>query len=1203
MQIKEIFEKPIDRNIQGVIKVGQETDANTKQELDEYVVTRELQENFADFFTAYERSLDGPTDDMGVWISGFFGSGKSHFLKILSYVLENRIVDGKPAIDYFQNKITDQMTLNQMQRAANTPTDVILFNIDSKSKTGAKHEDNAIINVFLQVFNEMQGFSDKDNWIAALERRLCDSGKYDVFKEKFAEIDGKMNWETGRDHYAFKLSTIKQALIASDSLKADDAEGFIKQIGHPYSFSIEDFAKLVNDYISKTGRRVIFLVDEVGQFVGESVQRMLNLQTVVEELGFATQGKAWVVVTSQQAIDQVSDQRINGQDFSKIQGRFKTRINMSSANVDEVIRKRILTKNHIAQRELENEYIDKSATINNMIDFDDGVTRKNYTSAMDFANNYPFLPYQFNLLQDVLTAVRTHGSDGKHLSEGERSMLSIFQESAIASEERNIGGLIPFSLFYEGLDQFLDHTHRIVIQRTLDDDILNPNHEANPFDAQVLKVLFMVKYVDNFKATLHNVVTLMIDEIDIDRINLEKKVQNSLERLQKQGLIEKNIESFEFLTDTEQDVNQEIQKQEVTSADIIEEMGSFIFGGQKTALSDKYKYPKLNGRYVFTFNRFIDDTPIGKFDNELTLRIITPGSEYFNDEKALAAYSFQSSKDIFVVLPATETKYLEYIERAKKIKKFMLGRLNNTDSRFKKVVEQRGTDRQALLEQAHSNLNTAIDASTIYIDGKVIEGNGDLSTRLAEAEKKTVDNAYRNLEYINAAKSENDIFTLLKDDDAINLETDENSQALESVDQYIQKSTVVVDHTSPKTIISHFHRVPFGYIEEDTEWLIAKLFVAGRIKLRLNGEAVNRFDGRFSERTIVDLITKKQYNEKLAISPQKQVTEQDTHMMREFAKNVLDRSLTDSNPEQMISHLKAMAYTQLDSLKKYQNSNSRFPGQNALSDGIELLNRLLSNQESDDFISAIQKNNEELLKWRDQFDEKGISEFYKSQTQQDIWKQGLQDLDIYAKSRDLISDSGLEKTIDEITTLLHSNTVEGTVPHIKELHTVFNTQFSQILDAKNTEIQAQINATSDIALEQLAASSVETEFKNKLENQFKNQIARIKHEAEDSANLNDLIAKPVQAEAQVKNLRHQISIESEKLSQEQRNVSEQQDANMPSPVPTKLVKREAYIDLKELPISRPHKVTGEADLDAYLLEMKKQLLIKLQDVDELNISI
>lgn len=180
MQIKEMFAKKIDREIQGVIIVGQGEDSNVSQELEEYVVTRELQKHFADFYSAYKKGIVGTTPKMGVWVSGFFGSGKSHFLKILSYLLENRQVGSRKALDYFieDKKIVDPIVLADMKLAAETSTDVILFNIDSKSESTGKQNKDAIVNVFLKVFNEMQGFCGSIPHVADLERRLSEEGRY-----------------------------------------------------------------------------------------------------------------------------------------------------------------------------------------------------------------------------------------------------------------------------------------------------------------------------------------------------------------------------------------------------------------------------------------------------------------------------------------------------------------------------------------------------------------------------------------------------------------------------------------------------------------------------------------------------------------------------------------------------------------------------------------------------------------------------------------------------------------------------------------------------------------------------------------------------------------------------------------------------------------------------------------------------------------
>ena len=401
MMIKDLFVKPIDRDIKGVIKVGQDDSSNVRQELEEYVVTRELQKHFAEFFSSYKRGILGTTDKMGVWISGFFGSGKSHFLKILSYLLDNREVDGKAAIDYFidDKKIIDNAVLADMRLAANVPTDVVLFNIDSKGETSGKQSKDAIVSVFLKVFNEMQGFCGSIPFLADLERKLTDNGKYDEFKTRFEDSFGSP-WKEARNDFDFIQDDVVEVLSDMGFMSEEAARNWCEKAAEPYSISIERFAELVKKYIDKKGNNhhIVFLVDEIGQYIGDDSKLMLNLQTVTEDLGTACRGKAWIIVTSQQDIDSIT--KVKGNDFSKIQGRFDTRLSLSSANVDEVIRKRILEKNALGKETLALLYDEKATIIRNLIDFKECAEKKFYSGREDFAAVYPFIPYQFTAFLD-----------------------------------------------------------------------------------------------------------------------------------------------------------------------------------------------------------------------------------------------------------------------------------------------------------------------------------------------------------------------------------------------------------------------------------------------------------------------------------------------------------------------------------------------------------------------------------------------------------------------------------------------------------------------------------------------------------------------------------------------------------------------------------------------------------------------------------
>ena len=167
MKLQTMFQKDINRDINGVVKVAQNDDNSLKQELSEYIITRELRRHFSTFFDNYSRAIDRPTDKIGVWISGFFGSGKSHFLKMLSYLLSNQEVCGKRVMDYFADKFDDPMMYAQAVKCTSVPTESILFNIDivgpiNKDKT-------AVLRVFAKMFYNHCGFYGDDLKIAAVK--------------------------------------------------------------------------------------------------------------------------------------------------------------------------------------------------------------------------------------------------------------------------------------------------------------------------------------------------------------------------------------------------------------------------------------------------------------------------------------------------------------------------------------------------------------------------------------------------------------------------------------------------------------------------------------------------------------------------------------------------------------------------------------------------------------------------------------------------------------------------------------------------------------------------------------------------------------------------------------------------------------------------------------------------------------------------
>ena len=659
MKIQSMFQKDINRDINGVVKVAQDDEKSLHQELSEYIITKELRRHFRTFFDNYTKAIDQPTDKMGVWISGFFGSGKSHFLKMLSYLLSNKEVQGVPAIDYFKDKFDDPMMYAQAVRCVSIPTESILFNIDIEGPINK--DKTAVLRTFAKMFYNHCGFYGDDLKIAKLERFIDRQGKTEEFRQKFEEVNGGP-WVETRDSFAFFEDDVVEVLQSVLGMSEQAARNWFNG-EETNELSIAQLVSDIKEYVDSKGDkfRLLFMVDEVGQYIGDDGDLMINLQSLVEELGAKCMGKVWVMVTSQEAIDSVV--KIAGDDFSKIQGRFNTRLSLSSSSVDEVIKKRVLAKTEEADQLLHMVYDKEQAVLKNLFVFNDSVLDiKGFADGGEFAATFPFVPYQFIIIQKVLAEIRKHGNSGKHLSGGERSMLSGFQEAAQKVQEKDENALLPFYLFYDTVHTFLESAIRRVIDRCQN---AADNHDGiEPQDVAVLKLLYLVRYIDDIKANIDNIATLMVDDIRTDKIALRASVTASLERLQSQNYVSRNGDTYAFLTDEEQDVAVDIKNTVVDSNQITQSIAQTVFGDIYPA--KKFKH----GRYDFSYDQYIDETLNGSASGGIRLRVITVASDHYKDSDQQLIMESQVNNEAIVVLSG-DTPYYDELEQAMKIRKYV----------------------------------------------------------------------------------------------------------------------------------------------------------------------------------------------------------------------------------------------------------------------------------------------------------------------------------------------------------------------------------------------------------------------------------------------------------------------------------------------------------------------------------------------------
>lgn len=1200
MIIKNMFAKPIDRDIKGVIKVGQDDNANIKQELEEYVVTRELQKHFSDFFTSYKNGINGNTDKMGVWISGFFGSGKSHFLKILSYLLANKEVGGKRAIDYFvdDNKIADSMVLADMKLAASVPTDVVLFNIDSKSEVNGKQSKEAIVSVLQNVFNEMQGFSGSNPFLADLERKLTEEGKYDLFREKFEDSFGS-SWEESRSDFDFIQDEVVEVLADIDFMSEEAGRNWCEKATGDYKYKVEDFAALVKKYIERKGNNhhVAFLIDEIGQYIGDDSKLMLNLQTVTEDLGTACQGKAWIIVTSQQDIDSIT--KTKGNDFSKIQGRFDTRLSLSSANVDEVIKKRILKKSDAGSQSLALLYDNKATVIKNLISFNDGIEKKLYADRNNFADIYPFIPYQFNLLQSVLTSIRTHGASGKHLAEGERSMLALFKESAVKVMNDKPGTIVPFNMFYDALEQFLDHSHKGVISRALDNDYLNPAHEKECFDVNVLKTLFMIKYVKEIKANIENITSLMVSNINEDRISLIEKVESALKRLIRQTLVQKNGDIYVFLTDEEQEINRAIESQNVDSAEVANKVSELIF--DDLYVEKKFRYPAFNNRYVFAFNQVLDDKPYkANQNNELTLKILTPNSDERSDDTTMRLLSGQSSC-VLVVLPDDRT-FLDEIRSALQIEKFIRYDSTNVITKFETIKEAKKVEIRERNAAAKLFLAESLKNADVYVNGDKIQINTkDIASRINEAMGKLVSTIFHKLSYIDTVKNEADIRSLFKNiDDQLTLsgtEEKHNELALRDVNDYIALHTQRYTKISMKSLMERFLKAPYGFVEADVQWLVAKLFKDGEISLFVNNEAVTLLSK--SEEEIIRFLTRKEFLEKLMAEKRIKANEKQKKAVKEVMKELFHITSSSDDDDAIMKSFLSYATRLKNDLERleihYANQNA-YPGKQIIMVGKKLLADVLHMKYANEFFQGVERKKDDFLDFAEDYEP--LDKFFAGE-QKTIFDRALKLMGIYDESKTFIVNDEIEAVVADIKIILKKQSPFNEIFKLPDLLEKFISLYDHLLSEMQKPIDNAIVEARKRVFEELDGKLCHDMLKDKYIRLFR----ELTDKAEHCNNVATLQNIKLEADALKVRCLNEISYEEEKLTPKHVNpVNQDSDGDDPEVVTLTSVKRKKTISIKYVNNASTWQIETEADVKRYVTELEKKLIKELEDNTVINVE-
>lgn len=997
MKQKNLYLKNIFRNIDGVIKAND--DRHLLQELEEYVLTNELLG-----ISNRNRMLPGLFEELAkkdfnssIWISGHFGSGKSHLLKMLSLVLENKEINGVKCADIFAKKASADFELeNNIRKVAKIPTQSILFNIAAKSDgiTSMGSSIDPVLSIFLKVFNELLGYDPLNPEIAEIERHLEGIGKLDFFKSEYQDRFGK-SWEKGREAIFLNQHELAEIYAEIKSITPDEANRFIDSLINNYKLDIEGFGTLVSTYVNSgpPGFRLVFCVDEVGQFIAENVRLMLSLQTIAETLSSKTQGQSFLIVTSQNDLNAtIGDlNKQQAHDFSRIQGRFTIKVPLTSANADEVIQKRLLQKDDNAQKLLSDVYEKEQHNVRTLLKFNDGNRQyQTYRDADHFVNTFPFIPYQFDLFQASIKALSEHNAFiGSQQSVGERSMLGVFQQVAKSYAEKDIDQIVSFAYMYEGIKD--------VLQSNIQGDILQANRSiGSELAKDTLKALFLVKYVKGFQANVSNIAILLLPNFEVNLGDFHKQIQEALNLLESQTYIQRTANDlYEYLTNQEKDVENEIKSTEIDTTAPGELLSSYLF--EEILRDSKVKLDTNNQPYEF--GKKLDDSLIGR-EKDIYVNFITPLNANSVSTNNINMWSAGRPNDLIVFLPE-DKRLFDELRLIKKTEKY----IQNTNSPALDATKQR-----ILAEKAQQNadrkrtvlnhLKESIGDAKMLLNGSELTdiGTKEPKGKITQGVQQLIKTIYTNLKMLTVDFTEAHLSKIIQSQDDL-LFTDTLHEVEVEVLNRMQRNKTTHERTTIKSLIDHFAGRPYGWYQTAVLCLIAKLYKRNKVSLKQDGNSLD-------DRRILEALQRNNQYGNTIVELEEEISGTQIQKLKNFYQEYFNEPNLGREPKEISRLLKSRLGKEVNDLTEMFMQRNRFKFLDILGEPLNRL-RLVAEKDHPYFFNALDQYQDDLLDDKENAIDP-IKKFMHG-SQRDIFEHVLLYLGSNNANFDYIEKEGLQK--------------------------------------------------------------------------------------------------------------------------------------------------------------------------------------------------
>ncbi|MDN5338602.1 MAG: hypothetical protein PWQ20_1672 [Thermotogaceae bacterium] len=831
-KLKDLFSLNIEEEVALVIKAGEQNLEKAQKEISEYIVTHQIEKHLETFLNHFNQDS---TNKIGVWISGFFGSGKSYFAKILGYLLMNKTLpSGNTMREKFKERLANsdkrEFISGRIDALNKFPTHTVMFEIIAES-SGYR---DTVQQVMFRSFLKSLGYSDYPA-VAMMEFELDEHGLLKDFKDYV--ISKGEDWEKIRKNLGSFKNEAVDFLISERNFMQETANEFLKSAIDKYeNLNPTGFARICLEYSEKIGKRIVFIIDEIGQYVTseKTDEKLLQLQAIAEEFASKGAGKLWLIVTSQEKLNALTE-NFDKRKLSKLVDRFEVRLDLTSDNVDEVAREKLLKKKKEFYPLFEETYRDKAGSIQTM-SYTGGKYKKT-ADVENFRDYYPFFQYQFEILPEIVQ----NASGTMYSQATERKFIFIVDKILKDLCNEEFGRVVNATDLFEALGAGFFGSGVVTYVNKVDQ-----YYEGNRIKASdILKTLELTKRLRHISATEEVIAHMLCRHLDDKPHEIQKDVKELVKHLEKDKYVTVYNGEISLITDLEREFLDEYDRQTNPKPEKDKVITSYlkdIFDRKEI----KYKTgPTIPLEWVY------GTTNWGK-SGGVTINLLPLDEK--NNEEAVEFESYSKNDRIYVI-PSSENSVYDLADEVLKYEKTLnsfRGKKSSPDSRdvlekYGRILEEKCRELEKEIRKAYDN------GQIIYLSEKLPKGR-KLAEHINEIIfEKIVPEAYPHITETSAKQT--DVTALLKSppDKLHTIRDDEDHAVFRPEGELVESHKLIAPIIKElkgslkkgSDLLDTFSKKPYGWTQETILYALAAMLKTGKIEINgmdtINERVINLF--------------------------------------------------------------------------------------------------------------------------------------------------------------------------------------------------------------------------------------------------------------------------------------------------------------------------------------------------------------------------